>query len=103
MTAVNYQFVGGSCSGWGDTTGSGGTGGAGSHMTVSLSLTNTAIFGSCTAEDISTTTPGFGIGGSNTPLTVNAGTTQTLTATVDLPSGSFSGVLTIVVTVSTAA
>ena len=102
ITAVNYQFIGSSCSGWTDATGSGVQGSAGGQVTLTFSLTNTAPFGTCTAQSISTPTSGFTVVSSNTPLTVNAGATQTLTAVIGLPSQSYNGVLTIVVSVTTA-
>jgi hypothetical protein len=50
---------------------------------------------SCTVNTVSATTSGFSISGANTPLTVPADGTESLSFTIHAPSGAFDGVLTI--------
>jgi flagellar basal body-associated protein FliL len=101
VTAINLQFTGDSCSGWTDGTDPGLTANAGSQVSDTISLPNDSIFSSCTAESVLTSTSGFSIVSSNAPLTVNAGTTQSLSVVIGMPSGSYNGVLTIVISVTT--
>jgi hypothetical protein len=102
ITAVNWDLTGSSCSG--DPTQSttaGQTVNSGSTITVSQTMVNTALGGSCTFQNPSVSS-GFSISSSNTPLTVNAGGTQTLQLQVVTPTGSWTGVLTVTLSVTTA-
>lgn len=102
VTAINYQFTGASCTGWSDFSDGGHTVNAGQQFGDSFSLTNGAILGTCTAQSVSVSTSGFSIISANTPLTVNAGASQTLSITYGTPSSSFNGVITVSISVTTA-
>ncbi len=102
ITAVNWDLTGSTCSGdAAQSTSAGQTVTAGSTITVSQTLVNTALLGSCTFQYPSVTS-GFSISSSNAPLTVNAGGTQTLQLQVVTPTGSWTGVLTVTLSVTTA-
>ena len=102
ITAINYQFIGASCTGWVDFSDAGATVNAGQQFGESISLTNQALLGTCTANSVSVSTSGFSVVSANTPLTVNAGATQTLSMTFGTPSSTFNGAITVVISVSTA-
>lgn len=102
VTAINYQFTGASCTGWSDFSDSGPTVNAGQQFSDSFSLHNGAILGTCTAQSVSVSTSGFSVISSNAPLTVNAGSSQTLSITYGTPSTSFNGAITVVISVTTA-
>lgn len=102
VTAINYQFTGASCTGWSDFSDTGPTVNAGQPFTDSISLHNGAILGTCTAQSVSVSTSGFSVINANTPLTVNAGSSQTLSITYGTPSSSFNGAITVVISVTTA-
>jgi len=57
-------------------------------------VVNGGIFLSCTISSVSATTSGFSISGANTPLTVPADGSESLSFTVHTPN-SYNGVLTI--------
>jgi hypothetical protein len=101
VTAVNYEFTGDSCSGWTTGTMSGTNVSAGSQITLTLGLTNTALLGYCNATSVTTTTSGFSVVSSNAPLNVSATQTESLSIVVGTPSSSYTGVLTIVISVTT--
>lgn len=100
VTAVNFQFVGGPCVGWENISTTGLTTDTGTQFAETLHLSNPPSSGTCTAATVSTPTPGFSIYSSNAPLTVNGGTTQSLSVLVHAPSSEFSGVLTLVIAVT---
>jgi hypothetical protein len=101
VTAVNYEFTGDSCSGWTDSTGSGTTVSAGSQISLTLSLTNTAIAGWCNATGATISTSGFSAVSWSGPLNVSAGSTESLSIVVGTPSSAYTGTLTVVISVVT--
>jgi hypothetical protein len=67
------------------------------ELSFAISGNNTTNGGTaaCEIQTISTTTPGFGVSGANVPLTVPANSSPTLSFSVSVPSGSYTGVLTL--------
>jgi hypothetical protein len=97
ITSVDWDFNGPSnC--WGDLTTKGlnVTGGANFNVTIQLSYTAGLLDpSSCTVQSTSVATAGFTFVGSNTPLVVVTGTTETLRVTLIAPSQNESIVLSI--------
>lgn len=96
ITSVNIAFTGTShC--WTSATASGGTRSGGQQFTVTFLLSygsKSAKQSSCTVASLSVATLGFSLVKSNVPLTVNSGSSRTLTITVTVPARSYRGVLT---------
>jgi hypothetical protein len=96
ITAVNWQYS--SC--WPDGS-SGGVGGLsfGTTYVVTASLT-APYYATCAITGVSISTNGFSVHNSNAPLTVNPGSTQTLSITLGLPDSSYTGAVTVDVQVT---
>jgi hypothetical protein len=94
VTAVNFTSGDNAC-GTNGHTGSGITLSSGGSAQDTLSITNGNWILSCTINSVSTTTSGFSLSGANTPLTIPAGGTESLSFTVTAPNHSYNGVLTI--------
>lgn len=103
VQAVDVSFTGASCSGWSSESLNGFNAGTNTEGSFSLGLVNTAPFGSCTAESVAVSTPGFTLLGSDTPFTDQAGQHEVLDVEYQTPGSSFTGTLGFVVTVTTAA
>jgi hypothetical protein len=102
ITNVNWDLTGSSCSGdASQSTTAGEVVTAGSTISATETLVNNGLLGSCTFQDPSVTA-GFTVASSNAPVTVNAGGTQTLEMQIVTPSTSFTGVLTVSLSVTTA-
>jgi hypothetical protein len=102
ITDVNWVLSGASCSGdASQSTSAGETVNGGATITASEDLVNTALFGSCTFSTPAVTA-GFTIVSSNAPVTVDAGGSQSLDMQIMVPSTSYTGVLTVTLTVTTA-
>ncbi|MGB6443227.1 MAG: hypothetical protein WBF81_08030 [Thermoplasmata archaeon] len=69
--------------------------GGGESIHEALGVTNGNRSAACTISSVTTTTPGFHTPGANTPLTISPGETQNLSFLVRLPTGAFTGVLTV--------
>lgn len=94
---LELQFLGPRCPGWSNES-------AlipfdGNTVSMSFTLHNQRSAGSCTAESVSMSTPGFTLLSYNTPLTVNAGMYGSLNVTTRTPSTMPIGVVTMIVTV----
>jgi hypothetical protein len=101
ITSVNWELSGSSCSGdQSQSTSAGETVTAGTTITAEFTLGNTALFGSCTFSTPAVTA-GFTISSSNAPVTVTAGGSQSLDLEIVTPSTSWTGVLTVTLTVTT--
>ncbi len=102
ITAINLQINGPSnC--WSSSTETGGTVTAGTSFSDSWQFTYHQGFlqpVSCTIQSVSISTAGFSLVSSNAPLVVGNGATQTFTYTVQTPSAAYSGVMTVVLTVT---
>jgi hypothetical protein len=102
IPSVEWRFSGASnC--WSSETGAGTTVPGGSQFTVSVSLSYTAGAGDpyqCTVTSEAVGSPGFTLDGSNTPVVVDSGTTETLTATIQAPNVTKTTNLTLNGTVS---
>jgi hypothetical protein len=100
VTSDNWQFN--KC--WTSyTTGYGITVNGGSTYTDSVQLTyNGGLFqpASCTVQTVSIQTSGFSIVNVNTPLIIDAGGTQTLSITIQVPNADYTGAVNLVCTVS---
>ena len=94
VTAVNITSSDNAC-GTNGQTAPGFVTGSGGSVQQTYTITNNNLFLSCTVNSVSATTSGFSISGANTPLTIPAGGTQSLSFTITAPSGRFNGVLTI--------
>ncbi|MGI0071169.1 MAG: hypothetical protein ACRECT_03760 [Thermoplasmata archaeon] len=94
VTVINFTSRDNTCGidGWSapgfDTTG-------GRAIAQRIAVIDTNFFYSCRINNVSATTPGFGISDAKTPLDIPAGAESNLTVTIDPPSGSFAGALTI--------
>lgn len=102
ITAVNFDFSGG-C--WTSSTGTGGTVNAGQSFSTTWTMSYAGGFlqpSSCTINSVSVSTQGFSITSTNTPLTVDAGGTQTLTVVIGTPGAAYTGVVTLNGQVTTA-
>ena len=93
VSAINFTSSDNAC-GMNSQTTLGFTTGGGSTVQESVIVTG-GLFLSCTINTVSATTAGFSVSGANVPLTVAADGSQTLTFNIHVPSGSYSGVLTI--------
>lgn len=60
-----------------------------------FTINNGNLVFSCTINSVSTTTPGFSVSGANTPLTIPADGSESLSFTVTAPGASYNGVLTL--------
>lgn len=94
VTAINVTSSDNACGANGHsfsgfTTGSGGT------EQYTLSVTNGNILLSCTISTVAATSSGFSISGANTPVSIPAHGTQSVSFTIHAPSGSYTGVLTL--------
>jgi hypothetical protein len=89
VTGVNWSFSGY----WGAASESGiGEVSTGSAFTVSVSLQNQAVFTTYTVQSVSVSSPsGLTVVSTNTPLIVNAGTTQTLTVSLEFGGAGYDG------------
>ena len=94
VTAINITSSDNACHANGHTF-SGFTTGSGGSVQDTLSVPNSNLFLSCTINTVSATTSGFSISGANTPITIPAGGTESLSFTIHAPSGSYTGVLTL--------
>ena len=94
VTAINFTSSDNAC-GMNSQTDIGFSTTGGSSYQESYIITNGNILLSCTISSVSATTSGFSISGANVPLTIAAGGSQTLSFTINVPSGSYNGVLTI--------
>lgn len=93
VSAINFTSSDNAC-GMNSQTGPGFTSVGGGSVQESYIVTGGLIL-SCTISSVTATTSGFSISGANVPLTVAADGSQTLSFTIHMPSGSYSGVLTI--------
>jgi hypothetical protein len=97
ITAVNWDFSGPSeC--WSELTGKGKVVVGGGQFAVTIQLSYTAGLldpASCTVQSESVATSGFAYVGSNTPLVVDSGSTQTLSVTLDAPDANETTALTL--------
>jgi hypothetical protein len=96
VTGVNWEFTGPpGC--FGNTTSTGTTVPGGGEFTVSTIVANPASgdHSSCTIQSVSPLTTGFTLVGSDTPLSVSSGSSQTLSVEVRAPSSNRTTVLTI--------
>jgi hypothetical protein len=102
IPSVRWEFTGPSnC--WSSENGSGATVPGGSQFTVSVRLSYPGGSGDpyqCTVTSELVDSSGFTLDGSNTPLAVDSGTTQTLTATIQAPNVTETTNLTLNGTVS---
>ncbi len=102
VTAINLQISpAGTC--WTSGTYSGTTVLAGTSIYDSWTFNyNAGLFqpNTCTIQSVSVSTAGFSLVSANTPLVVNDGGSQTLTVTVSTPSSAYTGVLALLLTVS---
>jgi len=94
VTAINFTSSDNAC-GMNSQTDIGFSTTGGSSYQESYIITNGNILLSCTIGSVSATTSGFSISGANVPLTIAAGGSETLSFTINVPSGSYNGVLTI--------
>jgi hypothetical protein len=99
ITAIEYQFTGDSCVGWDDGAGNGTTVHAGQSFNGSILLTNAEPAGNCTAENVTTTSGGFSVTNSDAPISVVPGGEIDLTFVIHTPSYTYTGVITLVITV----
>jgi hypothetical protein len=97
ITAVNLDFTGATCDGWVNSSTSGISAAAGGHVSIPIPLTDGAASGQCVAENVSASPGEFTIESVNTPLTVEAGATESLSIVVGLPASSYTGILTLTV------
>lgn len=102
ITAENINFAGATnC--WTSSTGSGEVVPGGAQFTTTWTLSYTAgAFDPdrCTVQSVSVQTVGFSLVNSNAPLTVLSGGTQSLTIRLQAPNADFTGVLTLLLTVT---
>ena len=94
VTAINFTSADNACGMAGNTM-SGFTTSTGGTQSITLSITNSNILLSCTVTSVTANTSGFSISGANTPLTIPAGGSESLSFTVTAPGSSYTGVLTI--------
>src|SRR5208283_428172 len=80
VTAINITSSDDACHSNGNSLG-GYTTNAGGSVSETIAITNTNIILSCTINSVSATTSGFSISGTNTPLTIPAGGTESLSFT----------------------
>jgi hypothetical protein len=102
IPSVEWKFTGANnC--WSSETGAGTTVPGGSQFTVWVHLAYTAGSGDpyqCTVTAEAVASTGFTLDGSNTPLVVDSGSTENLTATVQAPNATETTNLTLDGTVS---
>ena len=102
ITAENLDITGATnC--WTSSTGSGEVVPGGAQFTTTWTLSYTAgAFdpNSCTVQSVSVQTAGFSLVSANTPLTVPDGGSQSLTIRIQVPNADFTGVLTLLLTVT---
>jgi len=65
---------------------------------ISGNTTTNGGTAACTIHSVSTTTPGISLTGANVPLVIPVNSSQILMFAVNMPSGSYTGVLTLVMT-----
>jgi len=94
VTAINFTSSDNAC-GTNSQTELGFSTTGGSTEQASYIITNSNFLFSCTITSVSAVTSGFSISGANVPITIAAGGSQTLSFTIHVPSGSYTGVLTI--------
>lgn len=98
VTSVNFSPTTETSACWTSTTGTGGLVYAGSNLTVTLNLSYAGGSSEppiCEVQSVSVATAGFSIISTNTPLTVYAGSTQTLRVVLGTPATAFRGAVTI--------
>ena len=102
ITAENLNFAGATnC--WSSSTGRGEVVPGGAQFTTTWTMSYTAgAFDPdrCTVQSVSVQTAGFSLVSSNTPLTVLSGGSQSLTMRIQAPNADFTGVLTLLLTVT---
>jgi hypothetical protein len=100
ITAVQWQFSGPpNC--WSNLLDTGRSAGDHENVEVQQALSYRSIgMGprSCTAASVTVATAGFTLVTDNAPLTIDSGTSATLTVTVETPSSDYTGPLTLDVT-----
>ena len=96
VTAVDWRWTGApDC--WQPTSGGGAHADGGSTFVFAINLSLPATFhGSCTVNSVATTTAGFVMLSSSTPLTVPSGGSGSLTVSLRAPEASFDGSVTLV-------
>ena len=102
ITAENIDITGATnC--WTSSTGTGETVPGGAQFTTTWTLNYTAgpfDPDRCTVQSVSVQTVGFSLVSSNTPVTVLTGGSQSLTIRLQAPNTDYTGVLTLVLTVT---
>jgi hypothetical protein len=94
VTAINVTSSDNACGVDGHSF-SGFTTNSGGAVQDTLTVRNTNTFQTCSIQSVSTTTSGFSLSGANTPISIPAGGTQSLSFTIHAPSGSYNGVVTV--------
>jgi len=101
VTGINFQSPDDAC-GLNGATDTGFTANESQAMefTYQISGNNTTNGGTaaCTIHTVSTSTPGFSVSGANVPLSIPVNSSQLLSFSVTMPSSSYTGVLTLVMT-----
>jgi hypothetical protein len=101
VTGINFSSPDDACGLNGATDyGFNASSGTSMQFTYQLSGNNTTDGGTsaCTINSLTTSTPGFSISGANVPLAIPANSTQLLSFSVNMPSSSYTGILTFVLT-----
>ncbi|HXW67352.1 MAG TPA: hypothetical protein VEL82_05710 [Thermoplasmata archaeon] len=102
INSIEWDLTGSLCSGDPTLSIAAGTDAPlGSSINVTDGLVNQAAYGTCTFSS-PTASSGFLVTSSNAPITVGAGANQTLHVQLQVPAASWSGVLIVALSVSTA-
>jgi hypothetical protein len=94
VSAINVTSGDNACGANGHSF-SGFTTNEGGSIQYTLTIHNPNLFLTCSVQSVSTTTSGFSLSGANTPVSIPAGGTESVSFQIHAPSSSYSGVLTL--------